>query len=152
MTTVYCNNSECKFLKNGVVCDRTNLSLNEDGECEIFEDYHNDPEWQTVFWKRMFDRERNIACRVEYVGKELEFGGRVFYVEDRQYYARLTDKETGLKVGTLADINENVDIVGKIKEKAKEWSPLMDLPIALYDEKSRKYSYPDEERSENGKS
>ena len=49
-------------------------------------------------------------------------------------------------------MNITLVTVGKIKEKAKEWSPLMDLPIALYDEKSRKYSYPDEERSENGKS
>lgn len=42
MTSVYCNNSECKYLKYGIECGRIMLHLDEDGECEDFEDYHTD--------------------------------------------------------------------------------------------------------------
>jgi hypothetical protein len=75
------------------------LNLDEDGECEDFEDYRNDTEWQTPFWKRMLDRERNREVRVQYKGKEFETGGRVFYIDSNSYFATLTDKETGLACG-----------------------------------------------------
>ena len=145
MTTVYCNNSECKYLKDGMECSRAMLNLDEDGECEDFEDYHNDKEWQTPFWKRMWDRERKQEFRVKALGKELEIGGRVFYIESNSYYASLTDKETGLICGDIARLNENDDIIGKITESAKKYTSVMELPIAEYDEKSRKFTYPDEE-------
>ncbi len=148
MTKVLCWKDECKYLTDGCVCGCAVISLDEDGECENFEDYHNDKEWQTPFWKRMLDRERNQECRVKYIGKEIETGGRIFYIESNSYYASLTDKETGLLCGTMAKLNENVDIVGKIKEAAKKYTSVMDLPIAVYDEKTHKFSYPDEESEE----
>lgn len=151
MTTVYCNNTECKFIKDGMICDRAMLNLDEDGECEDFEDYRDAPEWQKVFWKRMLDRERNRQCRVECRGKEIEMGGLIFCIDSNSYYATLTEKETGLICGIMAQLNENADIIGKVKERKKDYSPLMELPIALYDEETRKFSYPEEERSENGK-
>jgi hypothetical protein len=145
MTKALCWKDECKYLTDGSVCGRAVISLDEDGECENFEDYHDDAEWQTPFWKRMFDRERNQECRVKYIGKEIETGGRIFYIEINGYYASITDKETGLKCGDMAQFDDNVDIVGKIKEAAKKYTSVMDLPIAVYDEKTRKFSYPDEE-------
>ena len=145
MTTIICWRDDCKYQKTGSECDLGCISINEDGECECFRDYHDDVEWKKAFWKRMLDRERNLECRVRYLGKELEFGGRIFYVENRSYYAHLTDKETGLLCGSIAELNENADIVGKIKEKAKDYSPVTDLPIAVHDEKNRKYIYPKEE-------
>lgn len=145
MTTVYCNNSECKYLKDGMECGRIMLNLDEDGECEDFEDYHDDKEWQTPFWKRMFDRERKKEVRVEYKGKELEVGGRIFYVDSNSYYATLTDKETGLACGNMSRFNEDADLIGKIAECAKKYALVTELPIAEYDEKSHKFSYPNEE-------
>ena len=124
------------------MCGCALISLDEDGECESFEDYHNDKEWQTPFWKRMLDRERNQECRVKYIGKEIETGGRIFYIESNSYHASLTDKETGLACGDMAQLNENVDIVGKITEAAKKFTSVMELPVAEYDEKTRKFSYP----------
>ena len=97
----------------------------------------------------MLDRERNQECRVKYLGKELEIGGRIFYIESNSYYARLTDKETGFKCGDMARLNENDNIIGRIVELAKKYKPFTDLPIAEYDEKTRKFSYPEEE-SEGG--
>ena len=144
MSTIYCNNSECKYLKDGMECDRAFISLDEDGECEDFEDYHDDKEWQTPFWKRMFDRENKRECRVKALGKELEVGGRTFYVDSNSYYATLTDKETGLACGNVARLNENDDIIGKISECAKKYKLVTELPIAEYDEKTHKFSYPEE--------
>ena len=151
MTTVYCNNSECKYLKDGMECGRIMLNLDEDGECEDFEDYHDDKEWQTPFWKRMIDGERKKEVRVEYKGKELEVGGRIFCVDSNSYYATLTDKETGLDCGKMSMFNEDADRIGKITEAAKEYTSVMNLPIAVYDEETHKFSYPDEE-SEGGES
>lgn len=145
MTSILCWKDNCKYQGNGSVCSCAQISIDEDGECEAFKDYHDDAEWQKVFWKRMLDRDLNKECRVKYLGKEIEIGGRFFFIEDKSYYAHLTDKETGLGCGSMAHLNENVDIVGKIKEKAKEYSPVTDLPIALYDEKRQKFSYPSKE-------
>ena len=145
MTKVLCWKDECKYLTDGSVCGCALISLDEDGECENFKDYHDDKEWQTPFWKRMWDRERKQECRVKALGKELEIGGRVFYIESNSYYASLTDKETGWICGDIARLNENDDIIGKITESAKKYTSVMELPIAEYDEKSRKFTYPDEE-------
>ena len=145
MTTVFCNRCDCRYLKGGMECGCTSISLDEDGECEDFEDYHKDKEWQTPFWKRMLDRERNQECRVKYLGKEIEVGGRIFYIDNNQYYATLTDKETGLACGNMARLNENDDIIGKITELSKKYKLVTELPIAEYDEKTHKFSYPIEE-------
>jgi hypothetical protein len=51
----------------------------------------------------------------------------------------------------VAQLNENVNIVGKINEAAKKCTSVMELPIAVYDEKTRKFSYPDEESEEENK-
>ena len=150
MTTVYCNNSDCRYLKNGMECDRAMISLDEDGECEDFEDYRDGDEWQTPFWKRMLDPERKKEVRVQYKGKEVEVGGRIFYVDSNSYFAVLTDKETGLACRTLNELNENVDLLGKIEECAKKYALVTELPIAEYDEKSRKFSYPEEATDERG--
>lgn len=148
MTTVLCWRDDCKFLKDGSVCGCPSISIDEDGRCELFADYHDDEEWQTPFWKRMLDRENKRECRVKYFGKELETGGRIFYIESNSYYARLTDKETGLACGSMAQLNENVDIVSKITEAAKKYTSVMALPIAEYDFKTRKFTYIDGEQTD----
>lgn len=145
MTKVLCWRDDCKYLSVGSACGRASISIDEDGECECFADYHDDAEWQNVFWKRMRDRERNQECRCEALGKKLEMGGRVFYVEDRSYYAAITDEETGLIVGDIARLNENDDIIGKIKKEAAKWTPVLELPIALYDDENRKFIYVEDE-------
>jgi hypothetical protein len=93
----------------------------------------------------MWDRERKQEVRVEYKGKELEVGGRIFYVDSNSYYATLTDKETGLACGNMSRFNEDADLIGKIAECAKKYALVTELPIAVYDEKSHKFSYPNEE-------
>lgn len=146
MTRVLCWRDECKYLSDGSVCSCGCISIDENGECENFEDYRNDAEWRNVFWKRMFDKERKQECRVQALGKKLEIGGRAFFIESRSYHTTLTDEETGMACGSLAHLNENVDIIGKIAAKAMGFIPVLNLPIAVYDEKSRSFSYPGEER------
>ena len=43
--TVYCQSDECRFNKDGE-CNRGVISLDCDNECEDFESYTDDPEWQ----------------------------------------------------------------------------------------------------------
>ena len=148
MTNVLCWRDDCKYLTDGSECGCPCISLDEDGQCENFADYREEAEWKEVFWKRMLDRDRNQECRVKALGKKIEVGGRIFFIESRGYYANLTDAETGMICGDLARLNENDDIVGKIKKKAEEYTPVMDLPMAIYDAKTRKFSYPEEEREE----
>ena len=149
MTTVLCWRDDCKFLKDCSVCGCSSISIDEDGRCELFADYHDDEEWQTPFWKRMLDRENKREVRVKCFGKKIEMSGEVFFIEDNSYHANITENDTGLACGNMAQLNENVDIIGKIKEAKKKYTSVMDLPIAEYDEKSRKFSYPNEE-SEGG--
>ena len=143
MTNIWCYRDDCKHLKDGNVCGCSYIKIDADGECEDFIDYREETEWQEVFWKRMFDRDRNQEFRVKALGKKIEVGGRIFFIESRWYYANLTDAETGLTCGNLARLNENDDIVGKIKKKAEEYTPVLDLPVATYDNKTRKFSYPE---------
>ena len=148
MTYILCWRDDCKYLIDGSACGCAQISIDEDGECECFEDYHEDAEWQNVYWKRMLDKERKQECRVKALGKKLEMGGRAFFIEDRSYHATLTDEETGLACGTIAHLNENVDIIGKIKERAKQFISVLELPIAVYCEKSRKFIYEEIEGEE----
>ena len=146
MTRILCWKDDCKYQTAGSVCDCAQISIDEDGECECFRDYHDDVEWKSVFWKRMYDRKNKRECRVRSLGKKLEFGGRSFYIESNSYYAKLTDKETGLLCGDLSQINENVDVVGKIKKAAENFTPVLELPQAIYDEKTEIFIYLEEEK------
>lgn len=149
MTQILCWRDDCKFLQDSSVCGCAQISIDEDGECECFTDYRETEEWQNIFWKRMLDPKLKKECRVKARGKKLEMCGRVFFIEDRGYYANITDEETGLSCGSVAQLNENVDVIGKIKEKAKEYTSVLTLPIAIYNRAKRTFSYPNEE-SEDG--
>ena len=142
MTNILCWRDDCKHLTDGSVCGCDCISIDEDGECENFADYHEEAEWREVFWKRMLDRERNQECRVKALGKKHEICGRTFFTENIGVFASVTDAETGLIVGDLDRLDEN--LVENVKQKAGEWSPITDLPVATYDNKTRKFSYPEE--------
>lgn len=142
---VMCWNEECKYCLNGH-CSLNELTIDEGCECECFESYFDDPEWQVPFWKRMIDRDNNRLCRVQFRGKEFKVKGRKFFVENRSDYALVTDAKTGLGCGTVAALEDRIDRIIEIGDKVE---PLLEsLPIATYDEETRKFTYESESAEE----
>lgn len=144
---VYCWNENCKYNSHGC-CQSNDIVIGEENDCETFVDYHEEAEWKTTFWKRMVDRETEETARVKFYGKEIEVHGRTFFVESKSGYASVTDKETGLLCGEFHKLDEKR--VETINEKAKCFGSIETFPIALYDLKTRKFTYESEgeERSE----
>lgn len=134
--TVYCQSEECRFNKNGE-CDRGVISLDCYNECEDFESYLDDAEWQKPYWKRLIDRETNKVYRVLFHGKEIEINGMKFFVDVNSDYAMTTEATTGFGCGQRCDLESRL---GKIRENmAKhDFPPLETLPIGEYDKKTRK--------------
>lgn len=133
--TVYCQSDECRFNKDGE-CNRGVISLDCDNECEDFESYLNDPEWQKPFYKRLIDPKTKKIYRVLYRGKDIEVKGRKFYVDTDSSYALATDEITGLGCGQRKDLESRID---KILENISKCNipPLDTLPVGIYDLKTR---------------
>ena len=133
--TVYCQSDECRFNKDGE-CNRGVISLDCDNECEDFESYTDDPEWQKPFWKRLIDRKTKTIYRVLFRGKEIEVKGRKFFVDTNSDYAMTTDEITGMGCGQKQDLESRIE---KILENISKCNipPLETLPIGIYDEKTR---------------
>lgn len=145
--SVNCWNEECKHYEHGW-CKSEHIVIGEDCNCETFEDYHKEAEWQTPFWKRMRDEETGKIARVKFYGKEIELHGRTVFVESKSAYASVTDKETGLLCGELGQIDKmRIEI---INERAKCFGSIETFPIAFRDSKTRKLIFESagEERNE----
>lgn len=132
--TVFCQVDECRYNQNGV-CDRGVISLDYDGECEDFESYLDDAEWQKPYWKRMIDREPKQVYRVLFHGKEIEIKGVKFFVDVNSDYASATEKTTGLNCGSRCGLESRIE---KIIEDIPKMNipPLETLPIGEYDQKT----------------
>lgn len=144
---IFCRVEDCRYIEMGL-CKQSNISISEDLECEDYESYLDTEEWKKPFWKRMFDKENNKACRVRYYGKEIEIKARSFFVESRSNYAILTDAITGMSSGTIAFAEDNI---ARIDEAARRIEvPLNDLPIATYNEISRIFTYEEDLKGGEG--
>lgn len=144
---IFCRVEDCRYIELGL-CKRNNISISEDLECEDYESYLDTEEWKKPFWKRMFDANNNLTCRVCYHGKEIEIKGRKFFVESRSNYALLTDAITGMSSGTIAFAEDNI---ARIDEEARRVDvPLGDLPIATYNVISRIFTYEEELKGGEG--
>ena len=134
MATVFCQSEACKWYKNGE-CGREEISLDYDNECENFESYLDDEEWQKPYWKRCFDTETKQAYRVLSHGKEIEIKGLKFFVVVDGDYAVATEKTTGVSCGHRCQLESSIE---KIIEKIQKYDipSLETLPIGEYDEKT----------------
>ena len=134
--TVFCQSDECRFNQNGI-CGKDAIDITYDNECDAFESYLDDAEWQKPYWKRMIDRETNQIYRVLFHGKEIELKGLKFFVDTNSYYASVTEATTGLNAGERdkleSRIEKIIDFVSKFDQP-----PLEMLPIGEYDPKTRK--------------
>jgi hypothetical protein len=142
---VFCNRYDCQYQNEGECCAEI-ISIDEDGECEDYESYLDQKEWQTPYWKRMIDRNKNQMCRVKWYGQEFEFNGRKFYVDEKGDYVLVTDGATGMSVGQRRCLEERIE---KIIEFAPTIEPPLEgLPIATYDQKTRTFTYESEVEGE----
>ena len=105
---VGCWLSECKWCQDGW-CRRDTITIDEDKQCEDFEDYRNS--YTDSFWKALINDGKPNRKLVEN-GKKIEYNGYVFYttekITDDETYC-LTEGRTGLHVGEF----------GKLKDKRK---------------------------------
>lgn len=139
---IFCRVDDCRYIEHGL-CQRGDISIGEDLECEDYESYLETEEWKKPFWKRMKDDDNNCICRVKYHGKPVDINGRIFFAENKSEYAHLTDEITGIHAGSKAFIKDNFD---KLLEAASKIdTPLHELPIATYDEQKRVFNYEQEE-------
>ena len=130
MVDVFCDDTNCRWYQEGC-CGRCVINIC-DGECEDFEDYHDDIEWQTPYWKRMGSVGKQY--KVKFFGKKIERDGIVFFVDTNSEYATCTEEASGLSAGCLCDLNE------ELVEKIKSWlatdhpdlPPLDSLPEGAY--------------------
>lgn len=134
--TVFCQSEECRWNKSGE-CDRGVISLDCYNECEDFESYLDDAEWQKPYWKRLIDRETKQVYRVLFHGKEIEIKGMKFFVDVNSDYAMTTEETTGMGCGKRCDLESSIEKI--IEHIAKfDMPPLETLPIGEYDVKTRK--------------
>lgn len=140
--TVSCWREDCTYCRDGY-CLQEYLTIDEYGECTDFERVYDTDEWQKPFWKRMLDKDNNRVCRVKYFGKEVEIEGVKFFVESRSAFANATEETTGFSAGGISDVP---GIIEKIKELLPQAVPALDkLPIATYNEITRKFTYEEKE-------
>lgn len=142
---VFCNRYDCRYQNEGE-CNAEIISLDEDGECEDYESYLEQKEWQTPYWKRMRDDKNSRTCRVQYYGKQIEINGRKFYIDENSNFAIATDGETGCSCGQTLYVEERFDQI--VKAAASVETPLEELPIATYDPKTRTFTYESEVEAE----
>ena len=134
--TVFCQSEECRWYKGGE-CDRGVISLDCDNECEDFESYLDDAEWQKPYWKRLIDGETKQIYRVLFHGKEIEIKGIKFFVDNNSDYAIATEETTGLGCGQRCDLESRIEkIIDNISRA--NYPPLETLPIGEYDKKTRR--------------
>lgn len=136
--TVFCENDSCRWNENFNCC-RSVISLDCDGQCEDYEDYRNDKEWQTPYWKRLMCRDSKQAVRCLFHGKEIEIGGIKFFVDVRGDYAYATEKTTGFTACRVGELENRIEKIRLSIEKC-DFPPLDTLPIGEYDKKTGKVS------------
>ena len=138
---IFCRVDDCNYFECGF-CKRGDISISEDLECEDYESYLDTEEWKKPFWKRMLDSENNRVCRVRYYGKEVEIKGRTFFAESRSEFSVLTDAITGMSAGITPYVENNLSNI--VEAASRVDVPLNKLPVATYDEISRKFTYEEE--------
>ena len=134
--TVFCQAEECKWNQDGE-CNRGVISLDLDNECEDFESYLDDAEWQKPYWKRMIDRTADQVYRVLFHGKEIEINGRKFFVDTKSAHALVTEETTGMGCGHRDELEGRFEKIIEAIEKS-DLPPLESLPIGEYDRKTGK--------------
>lgn len=144
MAEIICYADSCKYWQEGNHCSCTEIEITEDNECDSYVDYRESEEWQTPFWKARHDRkDKNKIGRVKYFGKEIEVEGRKFFIESKNSYTAVTDKETGLYCGELRQLS-SPERIKKIKEVSKNYPPVMSLPIAKRNEETGELTFIEE--------
>lgn len=130
MVDVFCDDTSCRWYQEGC-CGRGVINIC-DGECEDFEDYHDDIEWQTPYWKRMGSVGKQY--KVKFFGKKIERDGIAFFVDTNSEYATCTEEASGLNAGKLCDLDgERIEKVRDFMSKRHDdLPPIESLPTAVH--------------------
>lgn len=135
MTRVHCYNTDCIYCAlNDCSCIKDIVSIGEDYECgcDDYSPYYETEEYNQKYYIAV-KADGKPAKAVRYHGKLIEYNGRTFFTADRitdgEYY-RLTEKRTGVDVGTFAKLKTRWE---KFIELEKQIPDVETLPLAEYD-------------------
>lgn len=151
MAEIKCYADSCKYWQESNQCSRQKIELDEDAGCAFYVDYKESEEWQTAFWKAMYDSiDKDKIFRVKCFGKEIEIKGRKFFITSKGAYVNdnVYDKETGRYCGELSKL-KYFGGVKKIAEKAKNYPPVTSLPIARIDRRTGELTPVEESEDKN---
>lgn len=126
MAEIICYADSCKYWQEGNHCSCAEIEISEDNECDSYVDYTGSEEWQTPFWKATYDGKISTGDHVNY---------------------NTYGKETGQYCGK----RQSVTYFGgseKTVEKAKNYPPVMSLPITTYNEESKELTFIEESEEE----
>lgn len=138
MPSVWCYNEECKYLK-GNECMADMIELDEYDACGTFENYKDDKEYKAEYFIAVNTKDKRHG-RAAKRGKKITINGIEFFTDspplEGENAIYITHARTGLTCGTVELVKKHWEQFIKAQEKVAD---INTLPLAEYDEKSRKY-------------
>ena len=144
MPTIWCYNEHCIHCKNDN-CIANVVEVNEDGECDTFENYLDTEEYRQKFYIAV-KTENGICAKAVKYGKKLDINGVTFYTQsppnESEEYIRITHGRTGYRCLTVSAVKAKFDLFIKRQEQVQS---VHELPLAEYDARNREYYLVNEE-------
>lgn len=144
MTKVYCSNYDCKHCDTEGCCTLDIVAVGDDYEygCDDYSAYYDSPEYGEKYYKAVFTVDK-VKAKAEAYGKKIEYNGRTFYTgdkvtEDDDFF--VTDERTGLAIKFSYLKKHWVTYL----EVEKQYPDVDTLPLAVFDEKRRKFKLVEE--------
>ncbi len=138
MPSVWCYNEECKYLKSNE-CMADMIELDEYDACSTFENYKDDKEYKAEYFIAVNTKDKRRG-RAAKRGKKITINGIEFFTDspplEGENAIYITHARTGLACGTVELVKKHWEQFIKAQEKVAD---INTLPLAEYDEKSRKY-------------
>lgn len=138
MPSVWCYNEECKYLKDNE-CMADMIELDEYGACGTFENYKDDKEYKAEYFIAVNTKDKRHG-RAAKRGKKITINGIEFFTDspplEGENAIYITHARTGLACGTVELVKKHWEQFIKAQEKVAD---INTLPLAEYDEKTRKY-------------
>lgn len=138
MPSVWCYNEECKYLKDNE-CMADMIELDEYGACGTFENYKDDKEYKAEYFIAVNTKDKRHG-RAAKRGKKITINGNEFFTDsptlEGENAIYITHARTGLACGTVELVKKHWEQFIKAQEKVAD---INTLPLAEYDEKTRKY-------------
>lgn len=132
MTTVYCENTDCRYYDTqSYICAKGAITVIFDSEhgCDDFEDYRDDKAYREKYYAAV--NVNGTPAKELRRGRKILYRGRAFFTEDRvteDGTYKITDKRTGYSVGTFKNLKSHWE---QFLEKEKRLPDVETYPLAV---------------------